>query len=65
MCTTPLDTTCQSTIFLSTASQLSISQKAVETFPEEMKCTVQEAESQVKISSGSIAWRDLIPALKG
>jgi hypothetical protein len=31
-----------------------------------MKCTVQEAKSPVKkISSGSIAWRDLILALKG
>jgi hypothetical protein len=31
-----------------------------------MKCTVQEAKFPVKkISSGSIALRDLIPALKG
>jgi hypothetical protein len=30
-----------------------------------MKCTVQEAKSPVKISSGSIARRDLITALKG
>jgi hypothetical protein len=29
------------------------------------KCTVQEAKSPVKISSGSVARRDLIPALKG
>jgi hypothetical protein len=29
------------------------------------KCTVQEAKSAVKISSGSVARRDLIPALKG
>jgi hypothetical protein len=27
------------------------------------KCTVQEAKSPVKISSGSVARRDLIPAL--
>jgi hypothetical protein len=30
-----------------------------------MKCMVQEAKSPVKISSGSVVWRDLIPALKG
>jgi hypothetical protein len=30
-----------------------------------MKCTVQEAKSPVKNSSGSIVQRDLIPALKG
>jgi hypothetical protein len=30
-----------------------------------MKCTVQEAKSSVKFSSGSIAQRDLIPVLKG
>jgi hypothetical protein len=30
-----------------------------------MKCTVQEAQSPEKISSGSVAGRDLIPALKG
>jgi hypothetical protein len=30
-----------------------------------MKCTVQEAKSSVKISSGSVAQRDLAPALKG
>jgi hypothetical protein len=29
-----------------------------------MKCTVQEAKSPVKISSGSVARRDLIPTLK-
>jgi hypothetical protein len=29
------------------------------------KCTVQEAKSPVKISSDSVAQRDLIPALKG
>jgi hypothetical protein len=29
------------------------------------KCTVQEAKSSVKISSGSVARRALIPALKG
>jgi hypothetical protein len=29
------------------------------------KFTVQEAKSPVKISSGSVAPRDLIPALKG
>jgi hypothetical protein len=29
------------------------------------KCTVQEARSPVKISSGCVARRDLIPALKG
>jgi hypothetical protein len=29
------------------------------------KYTVQEAKSPVKISSGSVAGRDLIPALKG
>jgi hypothetical protein len=29
------------------------------------KCTVQEAKSPVKISSGSVARRDLIPALEG
>jgi hypothetical protein len=29
------------------------------------KCTVQEAKSPVKMSSGSVAQRDLIPALKG
>jgi hypothetical protein len=29
------------------------------------KCTVQEAKSPVKISSGSVSRRDLIPALKG
>jgi hypothetical protein len=29
------------------------------------KCTVQEAKSPVKISSGCVAQRDLIPALKG
>jgi hypothetical protein len=30
------------------------------------KCMVQEAISpHKKISSGSVAWRDLIPALKG
>jgi hypothetical protein len=29
------------------------------------KFTVEEAKSQVKISSGSIARRDLIPALTG
>jgi hypothetical protein len=29
------------------------------------KCMVQEAKSPVKISSGSVAGRDLIPALKG
>jgi hypothetical protein len=29
------------------------------------KCTFQEAKSPVKISSGSVAWRDLIPALSG
>jgi hypothetical protein len=29
------------------------------------KCTVQEEKSPVKISSGSVARRDLIPALKG
>jgi hypothetical protein len=28
------------------------------------KCTVQEEKSPVKISSGSVALRDLIPALK-
>jgi hypothetical protein len=28
------------------------------------KCTVQEAKFQVKISSGSVARRDLIPALR-
>jgi hypothetical protein len=30
-----------------------------------IKCTVQEAKSAVKISSGSVAWKDLIVALKG
>jgi hypothetical protein len=30
-----------------------------------MKCRVQDAKSPVKISSGSVALRDLIPALKG
>jgi hypothetical protein len=30
-----------------------------------MKCTVQEEKSPVKISPGSVARRDLIPALKG
>jgi hypothetical protein len=30
-----------------------------------MKCTVQEAKSPVKIKSGIVARRDLIPALKG
>jgi hypothetical protein len=29
------------------------------------KCTVQEEKSPFKFSSGSVAWRDLIPALKG
>jgi hypothetical protein len=29
------------------------------------KCMVQEEKSPVKISSGSVAWRDLILALKG
>jgi hypothetical protein len=29
------------------------------------KCTVQEAKSPAKISSDSVAWRDLILALKG
>jgi hypothetical protein len=29
------------------------------------KCTVQDEKSPVKISSGSVARRDLIPALKG
>jgi hypothetical protein len=29
------------------------------------KCTVQEAKFPVKISPGSVARRDLIPALKG
>jgi hypothetical protein len=29
------------------------------------KCMVQEAKSPVKISSGSVAQRDLIPILKG
>jgi hypothetical protein len=29
------------------------------------KCTVQEAKSPVNISSDSVAWRDLIPVLKG
>jgi hypothetical protein len=29
------------------------------------KCTVQEAKCPVNISSGSVARRDLIPALKG
>jgi hypothetical protein len=29
------------------------------------KCTVQEAKFPVKISSDSVAWRDLILALKG
>jgi hypothetical protein len=29
------------------------------------KCTVQEAKSQTKLSSGSVARRDLITALKG
>jgi hypothetical protein len=29
------------------------------------KCTIQEAKSPVKISSGSVARRDLIPTLKG
>jgi hypothetical protein len=29
------------------------------------KCMVQEAKSPVKISSGSVAQRDLILALKG
>jgi hypothetical protein len=29
------------------------------------KCTVQEAKSAVKISSGNVARRDLIPTLKG
>jgi hypothetical protein len=30
-----------------------------------MKCKVQEAKSPVKISSGSVVQRDLIPTLKG
>jgi hypothetical protein len=30
-----------------------------------MKCMVEEAISPLKISSGSVAQRDLIPALKG
>jgi hypothetical protein len=30
-----------------------------------MKCTVQEAKSPAKISSGSVVQRDLILALKG
>jgi hypothetical protein len=30
-----------------------------------MKCTVQEAKSPVKLSSGSVVQRDLIPALNG
>jgi hypothetical protein len=30
-----------------------------------MKCTVQEAKSAVKNLVSSVAWRDLIPALKG
>jgi hypothetical protein len=30
-----------------------------------MKCTVKEAKYPVKISSGNVAWRDLIQALKG
>jgi hypothetical protein len=30
-----------------------------------MKCTVQGAKSPVKISSGSVVLRNLIPALKG
>jgi hypothetical protein len=29
------------------------------------KGTIQEAKSPVKISSGGVAWKDLIPALKG
>jgi hypothetical protein len=29
------------------------------------KCTVQEANSPVKISSSNVASKDLIPALKG
>jgi hypothetical protein len=29
------------------------------------KCTVQEEKSPVKISSGSVAWRDLISVLNG
>jgi hypothetical protein len=29
------------------------------------KCTVEEAKFPVKISSGSVEWRELIPALKG
>jgi hypothetical protein len=30
-----------------------------------MKCAVQEAKSPVKILSGSVAQKDLIPAVKG
>jgi hypothetical protein len=30
-----------------------------------MKCTIQEEKSPAKFSSGSVARRDLIPALKG
>jgi hypothetical protein len=30
-----------------------------------MKCTVQEVKSPVKLSSGSVARRDLVPGVKG
>jgi hypothetical protein len=30
-----------------------------------MKCTVKEEKSPLKISSGSVAQRDLIPAIEG
>jgi hypothetical protein len=44
-----------------------ISPKALGTLPEDIltKFTVQKANSPVKFSSGSVARRDLIPALKG